>query len=118
MERRRAASPVFNRQITGEGNSPGSLSPGMSPGRLRYAAGGGGISNVKKAQNVAAKRAAARLAQVMALQAGANEDDDEDEEDELPAFQFGGPRVAHNGAGPNVIGRPNRNPSPAVSISS
>ncbi|CAA6668333.1 unnamed protein product [Spirodela intermedia] len=109
MERRRAASPVYSRQISGEGVA-------RDPG--------GGLSNVKKTQNVAAKRAAARLAQVMASQAGSNDDDDEEEEDNAPpismsAFRFGAPRQSNNGAGggATALARAARSPSPAHATS-
>ncbi|CAA7405176.1 unnamed protein product [Spirodela intermedia] len=121
MERRRAASPVYSRQISGGGSSTGSSSPGRSPANHRPTAAGGGLSNVKKTQNVAAKRAAARLAQVMASQAGSNDDDDEEEEDNAPpismsAFRFGAPRQSNNGAGggATALARAARSPSPAL----
>ncbi|XP_078447082.1 coiled-coil domain-containing protein SCD2-like isoform X2 [Wolffia australiana] len=116
MERRRAASPVFSRQISGGGSSTGSSSPGRSPAHHRSSSGNVGLSNVKKTQNVAARRAAARLAQVMASQAGADDDDDDEEdEDDVPSFRFGPPRVNNNGApAAAAVGRAPRSPSPAL----
>ncbi|EEC72087.1 hypothetical protein OsI_05032 [Oryza sativa Indica Group] len=73
MDRLRAGSPVYGRQRSG--SSTGSSSPGgVSPSHHRSsstssaasaAAGlGGGVSNVRRTQNVAARAAAARLAQL------------------------------------------------------
>lgn len=74
---------------------------------------------------MAAKAAAARLAQVMASQSAAG-DDDEDEDD-IPSaasgvgFRYGASRPAatsngsSGGSGASLLGRSTRSPSPAVS---
>lgn len=84
---------------------------------------GSGMSTIMRTQNVAAKAAAQRLAQVMASQTT----DDDDEDDDL-GFRFSAPplpapsifssRLNHsgnNGVPPSIsIARANRSPSPAV----
>lgn len=122
MDRRRPASPVYARQWSGGSSSTGSSSPVMSPAhpQSRLAAS----STIKRAQNVAAKKAAERLALVMA---NTHEPDDEDEDDDLN-FRFGAPppprthssyptvvssnntNSFHTISGPRI----NRSPSPAV----
>ncbi|KAK4788012.1 hypothetical protein SAY86_019331 [Trapa natans] len=81
--RRRTESPVYSRQWSSEsGVSAGGVSsPGMSPSRYHHSrtSSASGLSSVKRAQNVAAKAAAQRLAQVMASQTA--DDDDEDGDD-------------------------------------
>ncbi|KAK6924612.1 hypothetical protein RJ641_008938 [Dillenia turbinata] len=81
MDRRRTASPVYSRQWSSGSNSTASSSPAMSPAHPHSrlsAAGAGGLSSIKRSQNVAAKAAAQRLAQVMASQTADNDDDDDD----------------------------------------
>ena len=123
MDRRRTGSPVYTRQWSSEsGTTAGSTSPAMSPVRHHHArsASATGISNIKRNQNVAAKAAAQRLAQVMASQAADNGDDDDDEEDDLE-FRFGAPpppsfsRTSNGSKKPAIpSARINRSPSPAV----
>ncbi|XP_047058581.1 coiled-coil domain-containing protein SCD2-like [Lolium rigidum] len=135
MDRLRAGSPVYGRQRSG--SSTGSTSPGgVSPSHHRSSstssaasipgagagAGVGGISNVRRTQNVAARAAAARLAQVMASQsAAAANGDDEDEDDYAndhpppPPIRFGsGARAPHGSNGVSLLGRAARSPSPAL----
>ena len=120
MDRRRPASPVYARQWSGGSSSTGSSSPAMSPAHPQSRLGTS--STIKRAQNVAAKKAAERLAQVMAQ---TPEDDDED--DDLN-FRFAAPppprthssyqsvvnsnntNSFHTISGPRI----NRSPSPAV----
>lgn len=124
MDRRRPASPGYSRQWSGGSSSPGS-SPAMSPAhpQSRLNPSATGFSTIKRNQNVAAKAAAQRLAQVMASQTTA--DDDEDDDDDL-GFRFAGqpPHApssyssngANNGGSglPAISTRPTRSPSPAV----
>ncbi|XVE63742.1 hypothetical protein DITRI_Ditri07aG0044700 [Diplodiscus trichospermus] len=116
MDRRRTASPVYGRQWSGVSSSSGSSSPAHPQSRLQHG-GAGGLSTIKRTQNVAAKAAAQRLAQVMASQTP----DDDEEEDDL-GFRFGGPTVptsfSNNGVNHSTlpaisVTRPNRSPSPA-----
>ncbi|KAF3441430.1 hypothetical protein FNV43_RR15344 [Rhamnella rubrinervis] len=125
MDRRRTGSPVYTRQWSGGSSSTGSSSPAMSPAhptsRLQPA-GATGYSTIKRTQNVAAKAAAQRLAQVMASQTAA---DDEDEDDDL-GFRFAAPPPASSfsnnstnnttaAAIPSIsLSRANRSPSPAL----
>ncbi|XP_023519739.1 coiled-coil domain-containing protein SCD2 isoform X1 [Cucurbita pepo subsp. pepo] len=120
MDRRRPASPVYARQWSGGSSSTGSSSPAMSPAHPQSRLGTS--STIKRAQNVAAKKAAERLAQVMAQ---TPEDDDED--DDLN-FRFAAPppprthssyqsvvnsnntNSFHTISGPRI----NRSPSPAL----
>ncbi|KAL4355328.1 hypothetical protein GQ457_06G036360 [Hibiscus cannabinus] len=117
MDRRRTGSPVYGRQWSGGSSSSGSSSPAHPLSRSQLGAGSG-FSTIKRTQNVAAKAAAQRLAQVMASQTT-----DEDEEDDDPGFRFGGPPVipsfsnngSHHSTLPAIsIARPNRSPSPAL----
>lgn len=122
MDRRRTGSPVYSRQWSGS-SSTGSSSPAMSPAhphsRVPSATG---LSSIKRTQNVAAKAAAQRLAQVMASQTT----DDDDEDDDL-VFRNSGPAPAaappfsskvNNSSIPAIsTARPNRSPSPAVGTS-
>ncbi|CAL1389225.1 unnamed protein product [Linum trigynum] len=122
MDRRRAGSPVYGRQWSGGSSSTGSSSPAMSPAHPSSRLGAG-MSTIKRTQNVAAKAAAQRLAQVMASQTA---DDDEDEDD--LGFRFSNQTSAppssfsnsfnQNGkssATPAIsFTRGNRSPSPAL----
>ncbi|KAJ4850158.1 scaffold protein Scd2 [Turnera subulata] len=74
MDRRRAGSPVLGRQFSNDSraSSTGSSSPAMSPAHPSSRLG---MSTIKRTQNVAAKAAAARLAQVMASQTADDDDD-------------------------------------------
>lgn len=119
MDRRRTGSPVYSRQWSGS-SSTGSSSPAMSPAhphsRVPSATG---LSSIKRTQNVAAKAAAQRLAQVMASQTT----DDDDEDDDL-VFRNSGTAPAaappfsskvNNSSIPAIsTARPNRSPSPAL----
>ncbi|KAK4803567.1 hypothetical protein SAY86_003384 [Trapa natans] len=126
MDRRRAGSPGYTRQWSGVSSSTGSSSPAMSPAHP-HARLTQGLSTVKRNQNVAAKAAAQRLAQVMASQTT-----DEDEDDDDLGFRFTAP-PPHAAVPPsypisrnsNIAGtanalpaisvtRPNRSPSPAL----
>ncbi|CAN1318002.1 Coiled-coil domain-containing protein SCD2 [Linum perenne] len=122
MDRRRAGSPVYGRQWSGGSSSTGSSSPAMSPAHPSSRLGGG-MSTIKRTQNVAAKAAAQRLAQVMASQTA----DDDDDDDDL-GFRFSNqsvPPPSNFGNGFNHSGknsataaisftRGNRSPSPAL----
>lgn len=77
MDRSRTGSPVHSRQWSATSTSTGSSSPAMSPLHPD------GVSAVRRTQNVAAKAAAQRLAQVMASQTAEDDDDDD------LGFQFG-----------------------------
>ncbi|PKA47601.1 hypothetical protein AXF42_Ash014797 [Apostasia shenzhenica] len=121
MDRRRAGSPVYTRQHSGS-SSTGSSSPGMSPAHHRSSSVSG-LSNIRRTQNLAAKAANARLARVMASQAGG--DDDEDDDGDLPSaadtFRFGAQRTSSSsnggvtaGIGVGLLGRSTRSPSPAL----
>ncbi|XP_039011784.1 coiled-coil domain-containing protein SCD2-like [Hibiscus syriacus] len=117
MDRRRTGSPMYGRQWSGGSNSSGSSSPAHPQSRSQLGANSG-FSTIKRTQNVAAKAAAQRLAQVMASQTT-----DEDEEEDDLGFRFGGPPVipsfSNNGLNHSTlpaisIARPNRSPSPAL----
>ncbi|KVH98102.1 hypothetical protein Ccrd_023672 [Cynara cardunculus var. scolymus] len=122
MDRKRTESPVYTRQWSGGSSSTGSSSPAMSPAHPQSRLGQpSGYSTIKRTQNVAAKAAALRLAQVMASQTA-----DDDEEDDDPGFRFAAPTSfgknnANNNNNGSVgalsgvsFGRPNRSPSPAL----
>ncbi|KAA8542060.1 hypothetical protein F0562_023212 [Nyssa sinensis] len=119
MDRRRTGSPVYSRQWSGGSSSTGSSSPAMSPAhphsRLPPSTG---FSTIKRTQNVAAKAAAQRLAQVMASQTA-----DDDEEDDDLGFRFGASPApsfssnvnSNNNSLPSIsLAKPNRSPSPAL----
>lgn len=76
MERRGTESPVSIRQWSSESGNVIS-----SPSRHARSSSLTGISTIKRTQNVAAKAAAQRLAQVMASQVADNEDDEDDDDD-------------------------------------
>jgi len=128
MDRRRAGSPVYTRQWSNESrgsNSTGSSSPApMSPAHPNSRLSSN-MSTIKRTQNVAAKAAAQRLAQVMASSQTADDDDDEDDLDfRFPArpapvpASSGFSSVNHRGSSNGVsVTRPNRSPSPAVIFS-
>lgn len=97
----------------------------MSPAHHRSASALSGLSSFRRTQNLAAKAANARLAQVMASQAA---DDGEDEDDDGllggggggdggggRGFRYGLPRPGASGnGGASLFGRTTRSPSPAV----
>lgn len=135
MGRNRTDSPVYARQWSSESGSTvtGSSSSAMSPVRHHHARSSSvsGISTIKRNQNVAAKAAAQRLAQVMASQTA----DDDDEDDDDLGFRYSAPpplalsrsrNVNGNSNATATIGsttkpavtsaRINRSPSPAVII--
>lgn len=122
MDRRRTGSPVYARQRSGD--STGSSSPSMSPAHHRSMSGAGSFSTIKRTQNVAAKAAAQRLAQVMASQAAGADDEDDDEDGDLAAFHYKAPpppvsRFSSTGNSnssvpPISIARTTRSPSPAL----
>ncbi|XP_020587663.1 coiled-coil domain-containing protein SCD2-like isoform X2 [Phalaenopsis equestris] len=98
MEWKRGPIPIHTRQRSGGSSNTASSSPAISTGHHRSSsltvAGAGGMSTIKRTQNVAAKAAAARLAQVMASQSTADEDD------ELPAAAaMAGLRIATRSTG-------------------
>ncbi|KAB5525199.1 hypothetical protein DKX38_022948 [Salix brachista] len=118
---RRTESPVYARQWSSDSrgsSSTGSSSPAHPNSRL-----GSSMSTIKRTQNVAAKAAAQRLAQVMASSQTADEDEDDDDDLEFrfPArptpvsASSGFGSVNHRGSNNGVsITRPNRSPSPAL----
>ncbi|XP_027168816.1 coiled-coil domain-containing protein SCD2-like isoform X1 [Coffea eugenioides] len=130
MDRRTTESLVYARQWSGGSSSTGSSSPAGSPAhpRSRLPPATGGMSTIKRTQNVAAKAAAQRLAQVMASQATADDDDDDDD----LGFRFAGAppppasgfssnvnssrvdRNSHSGFPAASLATPNRSPSPAL----
>ncbi|XP_057870515.2 coiled-coil domain-containing protein SCD2 [Cryptomeria japonica] len=132
MDRQRGAlSPIYGRQRSGASSTStnSSSSPSMSPAHPSHhsrsgSSTGGGISNIKRSQNYAAKAAAQRLAQVMA----SSQPNDDDDEDDLPfrySSTYGGGSAntnshtntyTHNSIGHTGIstGRNTRSPSPAL----
>ncbi|KAH0860956.1 hypothetical protein HID58_089217 [Brassica napus] len=96
MERARTESPSYFRQWNGDSITPNAAAAPSSPARHHHARSSSvtGMSNVKRAQNVAAKAAAQRLAKVMASQ---TTDDDEDEDDvggDDLDFRYGAPPLS------------------------
>lgn len=126
MNRNRTESPVYSRQWSGGSSSTGSSSPAGSPAhpRSRPPPSATGMSTIKRTQNVAAKAAAARLAQVMTASKTSTEDEDDDDLE----FRFGLPppissnnsisrtdsNNSSNGLSGIAVSRPNRSPSPSV----
>ncbi|XP_073022555.1 coiled-coil domain-containing protein SCD2-like isoform X1 [Primulina eburnea] len=124
MNRKRTESPVYSRQWSGGSSSTGSSSPAGSPAhpRSRPPPAASGMSTIKRTQNVAAKAAAARLAQVMTA-SKTTEDEDDDDLD----FRFGLPppvssnnnfsrtdsNSSSNGLSGIAVSKPNRSPSPS-----
>ncbi|KAJ6889019.1 hypothetical protein NC652_029959 [Populus alba x Populus x berolinensis] len=124
MDRRRAGSPVYTRQWSNESrgsNSTGSSSPApMSPAHPNSRLSSN-MSTIKRTQNVAAKAAAQRLAQVMASSQTADDDDEDDLDFRFPArpapvpASSGFGSLNHRGSSNGVsVTRPNRSPSPAL----
>ncbi|KAF3786969.1 Coiled-coil domain-containing protein [Nymphaea thermarum] len=114
MDRLRSGSPMHSRQRSGGSSSTGSSSPSMSPAHYQTRTGSIGLSNINKTQNVAARAAAQRLAQVMASQTTGDDDDDEEEEDltfRYNATSFAASAVGGNGAARKLTAR---FPSPAL----
>ncbi|KAJ8569652.1 hypothetical protein K7X08_006229 [Anisodus acutangulus] len=120
MDRARTASPRQLRKWSIESGAPTLTA---SPGRPHHGRSSSisGMSNIKRTQNVAAKAAAQRLAQVMASQAATGNDDDDDDDDDL-GFRFAAPTPPSfsrsNGNSSNAIKPPilssNRSSSPAL----
>lgn len=89
MERKGTGSPVSIRQWSSEsGNVMSSPSHSRNGHARSSSLTLAGISTVKRTQNVAAKAAAQRLAQVMASQ---TVDDDDDDDDEDLGFRYSAP---------------------------
>lgn len=111
---------MYGRQWSGGSSSTGSSSPARSPAppHSRLGSGAGGVSTIKRSQNVAAKAAAQRLAQVMASQTA----DDYEEDDDL-GFRYSAPPPPAPSSYSSSVNSNNsisstrvtRSPSPAVS---
>ncbi|KAI3845940.1 hypothetical protein MKX03_013625 [Papaver bracteatum] len=118
MDRIRTKSPGgYSRQRSGSSTGSSSPSSIMSPAHphshhARSSSTVTGMSNIKRTQNVAAKAAAQRLAQVMASQTADNDDDDDDDDDDLDF------RYPQSNSNSSISGfpstRPTRSPSPAL----
>lgn len=108
MDRQRTQSPVSIRHWSSE-------SAISSPARNGHARSSSvsGISNIKRTQNVAAKAAAQRLAQVMASQ---TPDDDEDDDYDLGFRYTAPPPLSLSRTSKTSVPSPatTRSPSPAV----
>lgn len=111
MDPNRTESPVYARQWGSESGS--TSSPAMSPARHHHArsSSSSGLSTIKRNQNVAAKAAAQRLAQVMASQTA---DDDEDDDDDL-GFRYSAPPPLALSRSRNVNGASNAGNASAAS---
>ncbi|XP_049395120.1 coiled-coil domain-containing protein SCD2-like isoform X1 [Solanum stenotomum] len=123
MDRRRTGSPVYARQWSGGSSSTGSSSPAGSPAhpRARLPPTVTGMSTIKRTQNVAAKAAAQRLAQVMASSHRPDEEDDDDDLGFRPptaAFSTNDNRSNSNNKNSGLaaisLTKPNRSPSPSL----
>ncbi|XP_055825561.1 coiled-coil domain-containing protein SCD2-like isoform X1 [Solanum dulcamara] len=123
MDRRRTGSPVYARQWSGGSSSTGSSSPAGSPAhpRARLPPTVTGMSTIKRTQNVAAKAAAQRLAQVMASSHRPDEDEDDDDLGFRPptaAFSTNDNRSNSNSKNSGLsaisLAKPNRSPSPSL----
>ncbi|PHT49869.1 Coiled-coil domain-containing protein SCD2 [Capsicum baccatum] len=123
MDRRRTGSPVYARQWSGGSSSTGSSSPAGSPAhpRARLPPTVTGMSTIKRTQNVAAKAAAQRLAQVMASSHTPDEEDDDDDLGFKPptaAFSTNDNRSNSNSRNSGLsaisLAKPNRSPSPSL----
>ncbi|MED6144919.1 hypothetical protein PIB30_020041, partial [Stylosanthes scabra] len=121
MERQGSESPVSIRQWSSESTSLSSRNggPGHSRSSSLTLTGTNGISTVKRTQNVAAKAAAQRLAQVMASQTAADDDDDDDDDD--LGFRYTAPpplSLSRNAvkSASNITSRTRRSPSPATPV--
>ncbi|KAG5249635.1 coiled-coil domain-containing protein [Salix suchowensis] len=92
MDRQRTGSPLYTRQWTSDsGASPtAAMVPNARHGHHARSASASGFSTIKRNQNVAAKAAAQRLAQVMASQTADDDDDDDNEVDDL-GFRYSAP---------------------------
>ncbi|XP_026461054.1 coiled-coil domain-containing protein SCD2-like isoform X2 [Papaver somniferum] len=117
--RRRNGSPLYTRQSRNgdaESTSPGG---GMSPvhphssSSYRGGYSANGFSSIKRSQNVAAKAAAQRLAQVMASHNDATTDNDDDEDDD-DLYSVPPPISFSNRPSSNNLNNQNRNRVPLV----
>ncbi|XP_059303458.1 coiled-coil domain-containing protein SCD2-like isoform X1 [Lycium ferocissimum] len=121
MDRRRTGSPVYARQWSGGSSSTGSSSPVGSPAhpRARLPPTATGMSTIKRTQNVAAKAAAQRLAQVMASSNNRLDDDDDDDDDDDLGFRNhrssnSNSNNKSSGLSAISLAKPNRSPSPSL----
>lgn len=114
---------MYARQWSGGSSSTGSSSPAGSPAhpRARLPPTVTGMSTIKRTQNVAAKAAAQRLAQVMASSHTPDEDDDDDDLGFKPptaAFSTNDNRSNSNSRNSGLsaisLAKPNRSPSPSL----
>ncbi|RID42197.1 hypothetical protein BRARA_J02105 [Brassica rapa] len=96
MERARTESPSYFRQWNGDSGTPNAAAAPSSPARHHHARSSSvtGMSNVKRAQNVAAKAAAQRLAKVMASQTTDDDEDDDDVGGDDLDFRYGAPPLS------------------------